>query len=266
MIAKLSVYARSVQYRDRLLWLLAGVLMVFMLVLNLLMTYVVASSYSGETIERVSYSYLYSFSGRIGYVIPLAISAYLTTAVLRSSQSVRVHLLALDKRSTFGALIWSSVLFGGIFGSLVAVLNHLLSALVLALCHQPIELFTLAQIVPSFRMLALQWVWALIGAGLGFVFNNIAVVMSLLLVFSLFVEPTISAASNRSQSLMSFTKWLFGPLNWASSWDAGAGTAGVRAAIGLPGNLALIVMIFYGLIIGAVGYCFFMRRPLRYRN
>lgn len=266
MITKLSVYARSVQYHDRLLWLVSAVLTVFMLTLNLLITYAIASGDSGETIERVSYSYLYSFSGRVGYILPLAISAYLTTAVLRSSQAVRVHLLALDKRCTFGALIWSSVLFSGVLGSLVTVLNHLISALTLAACHQPIELLIKAQIVPSLRMLVLQWVWAVMGAGLGFIFNNMTVVMSLLLVFSLFVEPTISAASDRSQYLMYFTKWLLGPLNWATSWDAGAGTANVRAAIGLPGNLALAVMILYGIFIGVIGYCSFMRRPLRYRN
>ena len=266
MSKMLFIYARSVQYRDRMLWLLSGVLVTLLMLLNCLMTYTVASSYDGGSIERVSYSYLYSFSGRVGYIIPLTISSYLTTAMLRSSQSVRVYILLLDKRRTFGALMWEIVLFGGALGSLVTVLNHLMSALILMLCQQPMELFVGNQIFPSFRMLALQWVWALIGAGLGFIFTNIAVLMSLVLTFSLFVEPAISAASNRSQSLMSFTKWLLGPLNWSSSWDAGAGTASIRAAIGLPGNLALVVMFLYSLIIGSMGYFFFMRRPLNYRN
>lgn len=266
MNATLFVYTSAVQYRDRLLWLLSGVLVTFLTLLNSLITYTVASSYSGQTIERVSYSYLYSFSGRVGYIIPLTISAYLTTAVLRTSQSVRVHMLGLDKGSTFGALMWSSILLSGALGSIATVLNHLISALILALCHQPTELFTGTQIAPSLRMLALQWAWASIGAGLGFIFNNIAVLMSLLLTFSLFVEPAISAASNRSQSLMSVTRWLLGPLNWSASWDAGAGSAVIRAAIGLPGNLAIAVMVLYGLAISVTGYLFFMRRPLSYRN
>lgn len=256
-------YACAVQYRDRMLWILSAVLVVAVVLLNSLITYMVVFGYEGQTIERVSYSYLYSFSGRVGYIIPLSLSAYLTTASLRSGQAVRVYLLGSSKNKTFEALSFSSLLFGGIVGTAVVIINHFASALILVVSQHPVELFSSNQILPSIRMVMLQWIWALIGGGLAFLINNIAVLMSLILTFSLFVEPTLSAASNRSQSLMSLTKWLPGPINWSSSWDAGAGTASVRTAIGLPGNVALTVMLAYALVVGAMGYLFFIRRSLK---
>ncbi|EEZ90380.1 hypothetical protein HMPREF0578_1994 [Mobiluncus mulieris 28-1] len=112
-------------------------------------------------------------------------------------------------------------------------------------------------------MIALQWIWALLGAGLGFIIRNLAILTGIILTYALFIEPTLSAVSNQSQSLMSFTKWLPGPLNWASSWDAGAGSASIRAAIGLPGNYAVAVMLIYAVLIFVFGYTQFRNRALR---
>lgn len=255
-------YARMVQYRDRSLLTLAITLVTILTLLSALISRTIASSYQGETIERVSYSYLYAFSGRTGYLLPLILSAYLVTASLSSCQSVRLYLLSSSKKIAFSAILLSSILFAGTVGTFSVIINHLISASILTLSNHPAELFISAQIIPLIRMVILHWCWAVFGAGLGFIINNIAILTSVVLAFSLFVEPTLSAASNRSQSLMSLTKWLPGPLNWASSWDGGAGSKIIRTAIGLPGNSALAVMCIYSIIIGVIGYYIFVHRSL----
>ena len=263
MRALLFRYACAVQYRDYLLWGLVSVLLVTFTLLNGLITHAIALGYEGEAVERVSYSYLYSFSGRVGYVQPLILSAYMTTASLTSRQAVRLCLLGGGKDNAFRVLWVSSVLFGGGVGSLGVVINHAVSAFFLYSTGYPTKVFADTQLEPSLRMIALQWIWALLGAGLGFIIRNLAILTGIILTYALFIEPTLSAVSNQSQSLMSFTKWLPGPLNWASSWDTGAGSASIRAAIGLPGNYAVAVMLIYAVLIFVFGYTQFRNRALR---
>lgn len=263
MNKKLLRYSIDVHWGDRLLLRLAiGVFLIF-LILNALITKTIASGYDGEAVERVSYSYIYSFSGRVCYILPLVLSAYIVTSSLRTGQIIRVRLLGGSNKEVFIALIIAAVTFGGALGSLLAICNHLISAFILSAYGNPAELFIYRQLAPSFRILALQWSWAFIGAGLGVIIRNQSVLIGAVLTFALFVEPAISAASNNSQSLMSVTKWLPGPLNWATSWDGGAGTATIRAAIGLPGPWALLVMVLYSVVTCCLAYYFFSKRPLK---
>ena len=115
----------------------------------------------------------------------------------------------------------------------------------LHLANQPSALFTSDQMSASLRILLLQWAWAILGSGFGIIIRNQTLLIGSVLAFSLFIEPTLSAASNRSQHLMYFTKWLPGPLNWACSWDAGAGNTNIKTAIGLPGTIALLTIFLY---------------------
>ena len=253
-------YTLYIHYNDQRLRLLTVALITCITILNALISKTIASSYSGETIERVSYSYLYSFSGRIGYIIPLILSAYITTSSIKSGQIIRVHLIGGSKDRAFQSLFFVATLCGGLVGDITTIINHAISVGMLHLANQPSALFTSDQRSASLRILLLQWAWAILGSGFGIIIRNQTLLISSVLAFSLFIEPTLSAASNRSQHLMHFTKWLPGPLNWACSWDAGAGNTNIKTAIGLPGTIALLTIFLYaGSIFSASYYCFTKR-------
>lgn len=256
-------YAQTVHWNDRLLIRLTiGVFLVF-LFLDALIARTIASGYTGEAIERVSYSYIYSFPGRVGYILPLVLSAYIMTSSLRSGQVIRIRLLGATKKDVFLSLLLAAIMFAGLIGTLQVIVQQLTSAAILHFYGNPTNLFLSSQLFPSLRIILLQWCWAFIGAGLGVIIRNQAILIGIVLTFALFVEPAISAASNNSESLMSVTKWLPGPLNWASSWDGGAGNEAIRAVIGLPGPMAILVMMGYSLVACSFAYYLFSKRPLK---
>ena len=256
-------YTLYIHYNDQRLRLLTVALITCITILNALISKTIASSYSGETIERVSYSYLYSCSGRIGYIIPLILSAYITTSSIKSGQIIRVHLIGGSKDRAFQSLFFVATLCGGLVGDITTIINHAISVGMLHLANQPSALFTSDQMSASLRILLLQWAWAILGSGFGIIIRNQTLLISSVLAFSLFIEPTLSAASNRSQHLMHFTKWLPGPLNWACSWDAGAGNTNIKTAIGLPGTIALLTIFLYGGSIFSASYYCFTKRALK---
>lgn len=263
MNKRLVRYSQSVHWNDRLLIKLAiGVFLVFLL-LDALITKTIASGYTGEAIERVSYSYIYSFPGRVGYILPLVLAAYIMTSSLRSGQVIRIRLLGGSKKDVFSSLLLAAVIFAGLIGTVQVIVHQLTSAAILHFYGNPANLFTSSQLFPTLRTILLQWCWALIGAGLGVIIRNQAILIGIVLTFALFVEPAISAASNNSESLMSVTKWLPGPLNWACSWDGGAGSAAIRAVIGLPGPIAILVMMGYSIVVCSIAYYLFSKRPLK---
>lgn len=114
-------YTLYIHYNDQRLRLLTVALITCITILNALISKTIASSYSGETIERVSYSYLYSFSGRIGYIIPLILSAYITTSSIKSGQIIRVHLIGGSKDRAFQSLFFAATLCGGLVGDITTI-------------------------------------------------------------------------------------------------------------------------------------------------
>ena len=66
-------YQMRLHYRSQRLRVVVCVLIVVLLGLDCVISHLVASGYEGSTVEDVSYGYVYSFGGRIGYIVPLEI-------------------------------------------------------------------------------------------------------------------------------------------------------------------------------------------------
>jgi CPA3 family monovalent cation (K+ or Na+):proton (H+) antiporter-3 mnhD subunit len=239
------VYQARLHYRDRRLRLAVCALVVVLLGLDCVITHLVASGYAGTEVEDVSYGYVYSFGGRVGYIVPLAVASLIVTSEYRSGQIARSIVILRGRDRAFAADVVTAALAGSVLGAVFATLAHLASGVVFALNGQESRFATPRHLAMYGGILALGVLWSAIGAGLAWLVRNQTAVIGGVLAFAIFIEPTISAAGNADPSVMRIVKWLPGPLNWAVSWPAGVGQETTRRAIGLAPCAALVVLAVY---------------------
>ena len=239
------VYQARLHYRDRRLRLAVCALVVVLLGLDCVITHLVASGYAGTEVEDVSYGYVYSFGGRVGYIVPLAVASLIVTSEYRSGQIARSIVILRGRDRAFAADVVTAALAGSVLGAVFATLAPLASGAVFALNGQESRFATPRHLAMYGGILALGVLWSAIGAGLAWLVRNQTAVIGGVLAFAIFIEPTISAAGNADPSVMRIVKWLPGPLNWAVSWPAGVGQETTRRAIGLAPCAALVVLAVY---------------------
>jgi len=238
-------YQMRLHYRSQRLRVVVCVLIVVLLGLDCVISHLVASGYEGSTVEDVSYGYVYSFGGRIGYIVPLAVASLIVTSEYQSGQIARSIVILRGRGRAFAANVVAATLAGSVLGALFATLAHLVSGAMFALNSQDPRLATSRHLAMYSGILALGVLWSAIGAGLAWLVRNQTAVIGGVLAFAIFIEPTISAAGNADPSVMRIVKWLPGPLNWAVSWPAGVGQETTRRAIGLAPGAALVVLAMY---------------------
>ena len=238
-------YQMRLHYRSQRLRVVVCVLIVVLLGLDCVISHLVASGYEGSTVEDVSYGYVYSFGGRIGYIVPLAVASLIVTSEYQSGQIARSIVILRGRGRAFAANVVAATLAGSVLGALFATLAHLVSGAMFALNSQDSRLATSRHLAMYSGILALGVLWSAIGAGLAWLVRNQTAVIGGVLAFAIFIEPTISAAGNADPSVMRIVKWLPGPLNWAVSWPAGVGQETTRRAIGLAPGAALVVLAMY---------------------
>ena len=226
-------YQMRLHYRSQRLRVVVCVLIVVLLGLDCVISHLVASGYEGSTVEDVSYGYVYSFGGRVGYIVPLAVASLIVTSEYQSGQIARSIVILRGRGRAFAANV------------VAATLAHLVSGAMFALNSQDPRLATSRHLAMYSGILALGVLWSAIGAGLAWLVRNQTAVIGGVLAFAIFIEPTISAAGNADPSVMRIVKWLPGPLNWAVSWPAGVGQETTRRAIGLAPGAALVVLAMY---------------------
>lgn len=238
-------YQMRLHYRSQRLRVVVCVLIVVLLGLDCVISHLVASGYEGSTVEDVSYGYVYSFGGRIGYIVPLAVASLIVTSEYQSGQIARSIVILRGHGRAFAANVVAATLAGSVLGALFATLAHLVSGAMFALNSQDPRLATSRHLAMYSGILALGVLWSAIGAGLAWLVRNQTAVIGGVLAFAIFIEPTISAAGNADPSVMRIVTWLPGPLNWAVSWPAGVGQETTRRAIGLAPGTALVVLAMY---------------------
>ena len=238
-------YQMRLHYRSQRLRVVVCVLIVVLLGLDCVISHLVASGYEGSTVEDVSYGYGYSFGGRVGYIVPLAVASLIVTSEYQSGQIARSIVILRGRGRAFAANVVAATLAGSVLGALFATLAHLVSGAMFALNSQDPRLATSRHLAMYSGILALGVLWSAIGAGLAWLVRNQTAVIGGVLAFAIFIEPTISAAGNADPSVMRIVKWLPGPLNWAVSWPAGVGQETTRRAIGLAPGAALVVLAMY---------------------
>ena len=238
-------YQMRLHYRSQRLRVVVCVLIVVLLGLDCVISHLVASGYEGSTVEDVSYGYVYSFGGRVGYIVPLAVASLIVTSEYQSGQIARSIVILRGRGRAFAANVVAATLAGSVLGALFATLAHLVSGAMFALNSQDPRLATSRHLAMYSGILALGVLWSAIGAGLAWLVRNQTAVIGGVLAFAIFIEPTISAAGNADPSVMRIVKWLPGPLNWAVSWPAGVGQETTRRAIGLARGAALVVLAMY---------------------
>lgn len=238
-------YQMRLHYRSQRLRVVVCVLIVVLLGLDCVISHLVASGYEGSTVEDVSYGYVYSFGGRIGYIVPLAVASLIVTSEYQSGQIARSIVILRGRGRAFAANVVAATLAGSVLGALFATLAHLVSGAMFALNSQDPRLATSRHLAMYSGILALGVLWSAIGAGLAWLVRNQTAVIGGVLAFAIFIEPTISAAGNADPSVMRIVTWLPGPLNWAVSWPAGVGQETTRRAIGLAPGTALVVLAMY---------------------
>jgi CPA3 family monovalent cation (K+ or Na+):proton (H+) antiporter-3 mnhD subunit len=238
-------YQMRLHYRSQRLRVVVCVLIVVLLGLDCVISHLVASGYEGSTVEDVSYGYVYSFGGRVGYIVPLAVASLIVTSEYQSGQIARSIVILRGRGRAFAANVVAATLAGSVLGALFATLAHLVSGAMFALNSQDPRLATSRHLAMYSGILALGVLWSAIGAGLAWLVRNQTAVIGGVLAFAIFIEPTISAAGNADPSVMRIVKWLPGPLNWAVSWPAGVGQETTRRAIGLAPGAALVVLAMY---------------------
>ena len=238
-------YQMRLHYRSQRLRVVVCVLIVVLLGLDCVISHLVASGYEGSTVEDVSYGYVYSFGGRVGYIVPLAVASLIVTSEYQSGQIARSIVILRGRGRAFAANVVAATLAGSVLGALFATLAHLVSGAMFALNSQDPRLATSRHLAMYSGILALGVLWSAIGAGLAWLVRNQTAVIGGVLAFAIFIEPTISAAGNADPSVMRIVTWLPGPLNWAVSWPAGVGQETTRRAIGLAPGAALVVLAMY---------------------
>jgi CPA3 family monovalent cation (K+ or Na+):proton (H+) antiporter-3 mnhD subunit len=238
-------YQMRLHYRSQRLRVVVCVLIVVLLGLDCVISHLVASGYEGSTVEDVSYGYVYSFGGRVGYIVPLAVASLIVTSEYQSGQIARSIVILRGRGRAFAANVVAATLAGSVLGALFATLAHLVSGAMFALNSQDPRLATSRHLAMYSGILVLGVLWSAIGAGLAWLVRNQTAVIGGVLAFAIFIEPTISAAGNADPSVMRIVKWLPGPLNWAVSWPAGVGQETTRRAIGLAPGAALVVLAMY---------------------
>ena len=238
-------YQMRLHYRSQRLRVVVCVLIVVLLGLDCVISHLVASGYEGSTVEDVSYGYVYSFGGRVGYIVPLAVASLIVTSEYQSGQIARSIVILRGRGRAFAANVVAATLAGSVLGALFATLAHLVSGAMFALNSQDPRLATSRHLAMYSGILALGVLWSAIGAGLAWLVRNQTAGIGGVLAFAIFIEPTISAAGNADPSVMRIVKWLPGPLNWAVSWPAGVGQETTRRAIGLAPGAALVVLAMY---------------------
>lgn len=248
----------------RLRQTLCGIV-VFCVGLCTLVSWAVVSGYESEDIEPISYSYLYSFSGRVGYIVPLLIAGFIVVSEWKSGQLLRTQILTRNRTKTFTSVALAAQTIAGVASIIVLFICFTVTGCLITLGgHDPL-FFTPTQLLIVLRIALLHVLWASVGIGLGFMFRSQSLLVGVVLSFAIFIEPTISAISNRSQVIMDVTKWLPGPLNWSISWNADVGNVGVQTAIGLRWYYAIVVMGVYTLALNLIAYMIVTKRDIERR-
>jgi len=135
-------------------------------------THLVASGYAGTEVEDVSYGYVYSFGGRVGYIVPLAVASLIVTSEYRSGQIARSIVILRGRDRAFAADVVTAALAGSVLGAVFATLAHLASGAVFALNGQESRFATPRHLAMYGGILALGVLWSAIGAGLAWLVRN----------------------------------------------------------------------------------------------
>ena len=135
-------YQMRLHYRSQRLRVVVCVLIVVLLGLDCVISHLVASGYEGSTVEDVSYGYVYSFGGRVGYIVPLAVASLIVTSEYQSGQIARSIVILRGRGRAFAANVVAATLAGSVLGALFATLAHLVSGAMFALNSQDPRLAT----------------------------------------------------------------------------------------------------------------------------
>lgn len=249
-------YSFMVHIHDRRLRLVGILLIVALLGLCGVISFLVSSGYNGSAIEDVSYSYMYSFSGRVGYVFPLIVSALVVSSEFRSGQIARSIIGYGSRTRAFLASTVSGTTIGFFSGIVLLTAAYGITSAMVVISGHRLELFENNYFPMYLRTVLLMALWAWLGAGLAWLFKNQTVVIAGVLAFAVFIEPTVSAAGNASDTVMSIVRWLPGPLNWSIAWPTTVGSGEIQRAIGLEWWQSGAIMLFYAVALAAVTYVF----------
>ncbi len=249
-------YSLSLHLHDRRLRLIGILLGIALLTLCGVISFLISSGYNGSEIEDVSYSYMYSFTGRVGYILPLIVGALVVSSEFHSGQMARTVVSFGSRTRAFIATTASSISIGAVLGLIFLLAAFLVSTVVVSATGHRFVAFDPEYVTMFLRTAILVALWAGMGAALAWIIRNQTVVIAGVLAFAVFIEPTISAAGNGSASVMAIVKWLPGPLNWSISWPSSAGSATVQRAISLEWWQSGLVMIVYVVVLTVLAYLY----------
>jgi len=206
--------------------------------------------------------YLYSFAARSGYVFPFLFGALLVTNEYRYRTISQSLLLTPTRRAFMAGKLSVAAASGAVLGILCAGIGALCTAAMLSSQGLASELTTAPIVGILSRTILVYTLWALIGAALGTLVRHQAATISTVLIFTLFVEPTLTSLGNESTSLNTALKFLPGAASLSLAWPPTGSTArGVgQAAESLGWWQGGVILLAYASASAALGYLVRLRR------
>ncbi|MEE6272102.1 ABC transporter permease subunit [Georgenia sp. MJ206] len=206
--------------------------------------------------------YIYSFAARAGYVFPFLLGALLITAEYRHGTLSRSLLLSRSRLDFYTAKTVVGAGTGLAYGIAAAAVGGVTTAAVLTMRGISSDVGTAEIQGILLRTVAAFVLWALIGVGLGALLRNQAVTIGVVLLFTLFIEPTLTSMGNENADLNTFAKYLPGAASLSLVWPpTGSETRGMGAALESLGWVeGGLVLAAYAAVAVVAGYLVSLRR------
>lgn len=153
-------YSLSLHLHDRRLRLIGILLGIALLTLCGVISFLISSGYNGSEIEDVSYSYMYSFTGRVGYILPLIVGALVVSSEFHSGQMARTVVSFGSRTRAFIATTASSISIGAVLGLIFLLAAFLVSTVVVSATGHRFVAFDPEYVTMFLRTAILVALWA----------------------------------------------------------------------------------------------------------
>lgn len=203
---------------------------------------------------------IYTLGPALGYVFPVVVGAMSVTGEFRH-KTVTITFLAEPRRGVvLAAKLLASLPVGlafGLAGTLGAVLG---GAPVLATAGDGAALGD-PEVLRSLGLSVLALaVWCMVGVGFGTVLTNQVAAIVVLLAFTQFVEPLARIGLGAFGPTSGVARWLPGAAGEAITGSSFYSASGIADL--LPWWVGLLVLVGYGLVLGAAGRVTTFRRDI----
>ncbi len=179
--------------------------------------------------------FAYSFAARTAYAFPFLFGALLVTEEYRHRTLGRSVLTTGSRAAVYRGKVGTALVVAMGMGVLAVLTNAVATALVLRGRGLSDELGTAAVQGILSRTVLAYVLWALIGVGLGALLANQVVTVVVVLMFTLFIEPTLTSLGNENPGVNVVARFLPGAASLSLAWPPDPASAANRG-LGLAGE------------------------------